>query len=144
MESMRTLDEARATERLEQHLAAAVAVLEPTPRLTPASFLTTPCDDPTDHGPLGRVQVSRSYWLDGAGATAVDALYEHWTRAGYRVLEDGRHRTVLDADGRPGPAPRLWVEHDGDGFRLTLYANRGGDLSLAATSPCIWPAGQPA
>ena len=145
---MQTLDEQQATGRVERHIAHAVAALPTRPRLELASELRTECDDPTDFGPKGRIQVSRRYWLAGLPRERTrevfDALHEHWLAGDYRVLEDGRDRAVEDmTTGEVRPAPLLWVEHNRDGFRMTLVGSAGGDLSLVATSPCIWPDGTP-
>lgn len=153
VESMRTLDQRQAAERVDQLIAEAVAALAAAlsvrPRLTPLAANTTHCDDPTDHGPKGRLQVARSYWLDdlpvgGDRAAYFDALYAYWTSHGYRVLEDGRGRTVRDrGTGEVRSAPMLWVERTEDAFRLNLYGSAGGELSLGANSPCVWPEGVP-
>jgi len=145
---MRTLDERQATDRAEEHVARAVAALPQRPRLELASELRTECDDPTDFGPAGRIQVARRYWLADLPAGSVDAVFgairEHWLAGGYRVLEDARDRTVEDmTTGQVRPAPLLWVQDDRDGFRMTLVSSAGGDVSLIATSPCIWPDGSP-
>lgn len=145
---MRTIDEQRATDLLGQHVARAVAALPVAPRLELASELRTECDDPTDFGPKGRIQVSRRYWLADlpAGRTGeiFDAMRRHWLANDYRVLEDAPDRAVEDMKtGQVRPAPLLWVEHNGDGFRMTLVSSVGGDLSLVTTSPCIWPDGTP-
>jgi hypothetical protein len=145
---MRTLDERQATDRVQEHVARAVAALPWPPRLELASQLRTECDDPTDFGPAGRIQVAHRYWLtglpDGSVAAVFDALREHWLAGGYRILEDATDRTVEDmTTGQVRPAPLVWVEHPGDGFRMTLVSSARGDLSLVATSPCIWPDGVP-
>jgi hypothetical protein len=145
---VRTIDEQQATDRLAQHVARAVAALPGPPELVLASELRTDCDDPTDFGPTGRIQVSRRYWLTGllVGSDEIfDALRVHWLSSGYRILEDARDRAVEDTTtGEVRPAPLLWVEHDVDGFRMTLVSSVNGDLSLVTTSPCIWPDGTPA
>lgn len=148
---MRTLDQEQATARVEEHVARATdglaagagAPLE----LEIASELRTDCDDPTDLGPKGRIQVSRRYWLRGLAKDRnpewFDTMHAHWTAAGYRVLEDGRDRAVEDTKtGVVSPAPMLWVEA-GDGFRCNLVSSVRGDLSLVVTSPCVWPTGEP-
>ncbi len=144
----RTLDQQQATDRVEEHVAAAVAALPASPRMEIASELRTECDDPTDFGPKGRIQVSRRYWLADLDRTRnpeyFDALHEYWLANGYRVLEDARDRAVEDMQtGEVRPAPMLWVEHADDGFRMNLVSSVGGDLSLVTTSPCIWPSGIP-
>jgi hypothetical protein len=144
---MQTLDERQATERVERHMASAVdALVEaglPVEREL-VSELRTECTDPDDFGPKGRIQVARRYWLRGTGFEAFDVLRAWWASSGYRVLEDSPDRAVEDMrTGQRHPAPLLWVEHDGDGFRMTLVSSASGDLSLVATSPCIWPDGRP-
>ena len=144
---MQTLDERQATERVERHIALAVDALAdaglPVEREL-VSELRTECTDPTDFGPAGRIQVARRYWLRGTPFEAFEAALAHWTSNGYRVLEDARDRAVEDMKtGERHAAPLLWVEHDGDGFRMTLVSSASGDLSLVATSPCIWPDGKP-
>lgn len=144
---MQTLDEGQAGQRLEQHVAAALRAFGTPPAVELASELRTECDDPTDFGPKGRIQVSRRYWLRGldtAAADGFDVLHRHWTSSGYRVLEDARDRAVVDGKtGETLPAPLLWVEHEGDGFRMTLVSSARGHVSLSTTSPCIWPEGRP-
>ncbi|HEY0640882.1 MAG TPA: hypothetical protein VGD67_24895 [Pseudonocardiaceae bacterium] len=145
---MQTLDQRQATDRLEEHVSRAVAALPVTPRLEIASDLRTECDDPSDLGPQGRIQVSRRYWLAGLDRTrnaeCFEALHAHWTTNGYRVLDDARDRSVEDMEtGEVHATPMLWVEHADDGFRMNLVSSVRGDLSLVTTSPCIWPTGEP-
>jgi hypothetical protein len=146
---MHTLDEQQATDRVGEHVSRAIAGLPARPRLELASELRTQCDDPTDHGPKGRIQVSRRYWLADLDRDRnpeyFDAMHAHWLASGYRVLQDARDRAVEDMEtGQVRPAPMLWVEHADDGFRMNLVSSVGGDLSLVTTSPCIWPTGSPA
>ncbi|MCX9191689.1 hypothetical protein C3Y87_09725 [Carbonactinospora thermoautotrophica] len=136
---MKTLNQQQADQRAEEHIQRAVAaVFTPPPRLERKLFLTSECDDPTDLGPKGRVQVSRSYWLRDLpkerNREYFDKIHEYWTHNGYHVLQDDR------ADPNN---PALYVEHNDDAFRMTLYSSIQGDLFLGATSPCIWPTGEP-
>jgi hypothetical protein len=144
---MRALDESQAAVRAERHVMLAVGALSGTPGLELESELRTACDDPTDFGPKGRVQLSRRYRLtnvDVAAQEAFDRLHAHWLRSRYRLLDDGRRRTVQDmSSGEVLAAPLLWVEHNDDGFRLTLVGDVRGRLSLIVTSPCVWPGGMP-
>ncbi|WP_198533086.1 hypothetical protein [Carbonactinospora thermoautotrophica] len=135
----KTLNQQQADQRAEEHIQRAVAaVFTPPPRLERQLFITLECEDPTDLGPKGRVQVARGYWVRDLpkerNREYLDKLYEYWTRNGYRVLEDDR------ADPN---SPALFVEHNDDGFRMSLQANFQGDLTISATSPCIWPTGEP-
>ncbi|WP_245959860.1 hypothetical protein [Prauserella flavalba] len=90
-----------------------------------------------DDGPRGRYEISKIYWLNGLpserNAEFVDALYEHWVANGFRVLSDQRA-----ADGK-----FVSVENAGDAFRMSVKQTVEGDLSLGASSPCVWPDGVP-
>jgi hypothetical protein len=134
---MRTMTEDEATQRAEDHIRRAVAALPEQPTLTPLRSGSTECLDPTDNGPQGRYEVSRSYWLDDLpkdrNAEFVDALYEYWTANNFRVLTDKR-----DAHDR-----FVSVENNDDAFRMSVKQSVEGDLSLGASSPCIWPNGAP-
>ncbi len=134
----KTMNQQQADQRAEEHVRRAAAVLSPAPRLEREQFLTFQCKDPSDLGSEERIQVSRSYWLRDLpkerNREYFDKLYQHWTQNGYRVLKDDRS----DPDN-----PALFVEHEEDGFRMSLESSVQGDLSLGATSPCIWPDGEP-
>jgi hypothetical protein len=124
-----TVREEQALEAAERHIRAAAAALDPPPQLRLESDRVQECDDPTDGGPPGRVFVARRYWLVGADRSAFDTLAGYWSGAGYRVFEDRRESAY----------PFLWVQHEGDGFRVGIDANAAGDLLLGASSPCFWP-----
>ncbi len=110
-ERMRTLTEQHAWERVDQHIADAVAALPVTPRLEAIPpNLAIPCDDPSDLGPQGRVSVAKVYWL--------------------RELP-----TCAD--------PRCSWKTTRDAFRMSLQTNVRGELTISATSPCVWPQGTP-
>lgn len=93
------------------------------------------CSDPSDNGARGRVIASRSYQIHGLPADQIpasfDALRGWWQSHNFRVL-----------DNNP-PNEFLWVENNGDAFRMTLKANSAGELFVIATSPCVWPDGTP-
>lgn len=124
-----TTREWQAIDTAERHIQAAVAVLNPPPRLRLEHEMVQGCDDPTDGGPPGRVFVSRRYWLLGADRGYFDALARFWGSADYRIVEDRRDSAY----------PYLWVEHNTDGYRVGIDANAEGDLLLGASSPCFWP-----
>lgn len=132
-----TLNTQQATDRVQQHIDDAVAVIEPTPRLEPESFLDMPCDPPSDNGPLGRIVVSRGYWLRDIpperNAEVFAAVERRWVDNGWVVLAD-------DTDSQDA---FLSVENRADAFRMSLSSSVDGQLSLGATSPCIWPDGTP-
>ncbi len=137
-ESMRTLTAQQAMERVEQHIADAVAALSMKPRLEEGSTVSPlPCDDPSDQGPLGRVTVANLYWLrdlpKDRTAELFETMHSYWLSHDYRVLDDHRDLRM----------PALFVESNRDAFRMSLQANVRGDLSISATSPCVWPEGTP-
>lgn len=143
MQIMRTMTEEQARARLEQHLRAAMAQIEPgfvaEPELAePERAETMPCDDPTDGGPPGRVFVEAHHLLGriprSANRAVFDGLHRYWTGQGYAVVSDLRSRES---------APLLTVEHAGDGFSLGLRENVIGELRIFGSSPCVWPEGHP-
>ncbi|OQO94708.1 hypothetical protein B1813_00980 [Saccharomonospora piscinae] len=135
--SMRTMTEDEAAQRAEEHIRRAVAALPEKPALTPLRADSAECLDPSDNGPRGRYEVGRSYWLDDLpgerNAEFVDALVEHWSAHDYRVLTDKRETKNRFVS----------VEHRGDAFRMSVKQSVEGDLSLGASSPCVWPDGTP-
>ncbi|MGH4020074.1 MAG: hypothetical protein ACRDT0_12740 [Pseudonocardiaceae bacterium] len=138
-EDMQTLSEQQALQRVEEHIARAVAALPVAPRLEKQSAVgAVPCDDPSDLGPLGRVSVSDTYWMRGLDFDRPQELFavmhDHWLAHDYRVLADHRDDHV---------APALFVEHNGDAFRMSMATSVQGDFSISATSPCVWPDGTP-
>ncbi|MCE7008548.1 hypothetical protein LWC34_37910 [Kibdelosporangium philippinense] len=133
-----TITQQEANNRAEKYPQDAAASLTPPPRLELLSrFDNSECNDPTDNGPLGRVYVSRSYWLRDVprerNAEVVEGLVRWWTQ----------HDFVVIADKRP---KENWisVESKTDGFSMSIQETPTGDLSLGATSPCVWPNGTPA
>ena len=91
-----TLNTEEAVERLEEHIANAVAVLPETLELEPVGPVVkgASCDDPTDGGSQDRVMAGRSYWLTGLpkedNETNAELLHQHWIDNGYLVVRDGR------------------------------------------------------
>ena len=135
-EQMRTLTEAEAYQRAEEHIQRAVASLPEKPTLTLQDESSMECLDPTDNGPRGRYEVGKTYWLDDLQASRnseyLSALHEHWVSNGFRVLTDSRpDRSFIS------------VENNDDAFRMSVKESTEGDLSLGASSPCIWPDGTP-
>ncbi len=138
-DDMRTLSPPQAMGRVEEHIADAVAALPVQPRLEEQSRVEgLPCDDPTDDGPLGRVTVGKTYWLRQVpkerNTEVFEAIHSYWLSHDYRVLHDWRDRTA---------APALFVESNRDAFRMSLQSSLKGNLTLSATSPCVWPNGTP-
>ncbi|WP_245900481.1 hypothetical protein [Prauserella shujinwangii] len=134
---MRTLTEEEAAQRAEQHIRRAVAALPEKPTLTVQYADSAECLDPTDNGPRGRYQVGKTYWLDGVPSERneefVDALYDYWVSHGFRILTDKRSESDRFVS----------VENDDDAFRMSVKQSVEGDLSLGASSPCVWPNGTP-
>ncbi|MGH4020428.1 MAG: hypothetical protein ACRDT0_14570 [Pseudonocardiaceae bacterium] len=134
---MNTITQQHAIERVDRHIADAVAALPVDPQLTLAfEDLSSECMDPTDNGPRNRITVVKRYWLDGIpkddNRSYFDALRQWWTSHGFRVLEDDQTGDMY-----------LWVENNADGFRMSLQESGEGSVSLSVTSPCIWPNGTP-
>ncbi|WP_189082672.1 hypothetical protein [Mangrovihabitans endophyticus] len=101
----------------------------------------TPCDDPTDNGPAGRVFVEKRYQIvapDGAAWTTdqvKSGLVAYWQQQHYRPIDDRRADTI----------PTYRVETT-DGYRLSIAAYDRGDhhdFTLSGNSPCLWPNGTP-
>ncbi|MDV6011830.1 hypothetical protein F8178_04950 [Haloechinothrix sp. LS1_15] len=130
-----TITEEQARDRAEQHLHDAIAALPDQPSLRQLSDYSDACTDPTDGGPQGRYQVGMTYWLDDLpkekNREYLDVLYAHWEANNYRIRGDRRDRGSI------------YVEHNDDAFRMSIRTSDEGDLSLGASSPCIWPEGTP-
>ncbi|ALG06619.1 hypothetical protein [Kibdelosporangium phytohabitans] len=128
----------RANKRAEQYPQDAASSLNPPPRLELLSrFDDTECNDPSDNGPRGRVYVSRDYWLRDVprerNAEVAEALVRWWTSHDFVVLSDKRPKENW-----------ISVVNKNDGFSTSIQESANGDLSLGATSPCVWPNGTPA
>jgi hypothetical protein len=136
-DQMRTMTEQQAAERAQEHIDRAVAALPEQPTLTLQDESSTECLDPTDNGPRGRYEVGKTYWLDDLPATRnaeyVTALYDYWTTNGFQVLTDERSADNMFVS----------VENNDDSFRMSVKQSIEGDLSLGASSPCVWPDGVP-
>ena len=130
------MNQQQAVERVESHITAAVDQLRPRPGLQPVRRFAFACDDPTDHGPLGRVVVEHRYELPGIdaadGPSVLDTLAEFWTSNGYRILRDGRGEPLAEIAAE---AP--------DGFRVIISTDTQGKLAIIGSSPCVWPSGSP-
>ncbi|MBB5866978.1 hypothetical protein F4553_000357 [Allocatelliglobosispora scoriae] len=125
-----TLTSEQAAVRVDEHVNAAIGALVPPRTLTAGPKSTMPCDDPSDHGPKGRVTVEHRYTLPGADTTVLDGLVDYWTGHGYRVLRDERGRRLAE----------VAVEAD-DGYAVVATTNVVGEISVVGTSPCVWPQG---
>jgi hypothetical protein len=132
-----TITQLEANTRAEKYIRDAVAGLQPAPRLELlAKFEDSPCDDPTDRGPQGRVFVSWAYWLRDLpvqqNPQVIDAVVKWWTDHGF----------VITGDKRP-QANLVFAENKADSFRMSIQESSDGELSLGTDSPCVWPNGTP-
>lgn len=135
--NMRTLTKEQASQRIDEHIKSAIAALPVKPSLSSLGGTSMECEDPTDHGPRGRYEISETYWLNDIPKSRnrefVDTLYRHWEHNNYRIRDDERAEDDKYVS----------VEHNDDGFRMSIAQNDDGDLSLGASSPCVWPDGVP-
>jgi len=134
-----TITEQQAADRAENYVEDVTSLMQPRPRLEIQSSLTQECTQPSDGGPLGRVSVSRVYWLRDVSPSAFPGLFaaaeRYWSAPTWRVLEDQSDRK---------PDPTIWVENSQTGFRMRLETSLDGQqLALGAVSPCVWPNGTP-
>jgi hypothetical protein len=135
-----TLQQAR--DQATTYAQAAQAQLPGSPKLIGPRSTSVDCDDPTDGGPKGRVDLANYYDLDYSqsstppdNTTIITHMYDYWTGQGYHVLEDTRNNNT----GR-----RIGFENPKDRFRLGLVEPAvGTQLSLQISAPCIWPNGTP-
>lgn len=132
-----TMTAQQASLRVADYAQRAFAALPPPAALVKwAGDNNNPCDDPTDNGPQGRVVPYAEYKITGLPPDQYnhyfDVLRQWWASHGFRVLADDRPKDLY-----------LWVENNGDGFRMALQANDVGPLYLTSTAPCVWPNGTP-
>ena len=134
-----TITQQQASERAERYVRDAVAALSPAAQLELSGrFDDSPCDDPTDNGPKGRVIASVTYWLNDIPvdhqSEYVNTLFQWWSEHDFAVLTDNRATDIY-----------VHVENRRDGFRMAVQQTAVGPkrLSLGATSPCVWPNGTP-
>lgn len=131
-----TITLARANQVAEDYVERARTVLPPSTKLElQEKFEDYPCTDPDDQGPAGRRIASRTYQVDGLQKSDIPAAFDavlKWAGANhFSVL---KHEPVNEY---------LWLENKGDGFRMTIEANRAGELFVGSSSPCVWPEGTP-
>jgi hypothetical protein len=137
-ESMeKTITQDEAAEKINQHVTDAMAALPETVELEPLGPVAfASCDDPTDGGSKNRVTVSQRHWITGIPAEDndqnADLLHDYWTTNGYRIIRDERPEKMS-----------ISVESEEDAFKISLRVSAQGDLSIGASSPCVWPEGTP-
>jgi len=134
---MNTITRQDALNGVEDYVHRALAVLPPSARLEPLSESSThECDDPSDHGPKGRVFASNVYWVrDIANVdpnTYLDGLRRWWVAQGFSIVTDAWQKARV-----------ITLENRTNGFRMSFDGNTA-DPSIGASSPCVWPDGKPA
>lgn len=133
---LHTMNEKQAGEKAERHVRDVMSALPKQARLEPIYLPHTPCDDPSDNGPKGRVEANREYWIrDLPGDTNehyFDALLDYWQGHNFRVLTDARPQDYF-----------ISVENKQDFFRMSVTGGPTGAMSIGASSPCVWPNGTP-
>lgn len=132
-----TMTEDEAAERVQEHIDGTLASLPEGAELeTRNGTLFAACDDPTDGGSKDRVTVSETFWIRGLpvedNEANIDLMYEYWVDNGYQEIHDLRPEENF-----------VTMENEGDSFRVSVRTSNKGSLSLSASSPCVWPDGQP-
>jgi hypothetical protein len=130
----------QAGDRATSYAQAATAQLPGKPKLIGPSRTSVDCDDPTDRGPKGRVDLADDYRLDyGADlpdhTSLINHMYDYWAGLGYQTLKDTR----TDNFGRV-----IRFQNPKDGFRFGLVEDATNtQLTLQISAPCVWPNGTP-
>jgi hypothetical protein len=94
-----TITQGEANAFAESYTRDAATSVVPAPRLELLSrFEDSPCDDPTDHGPRGRVFASRTYWLRDVpkerNPDVVNDLVRWWQAHNFRITPTNDLRTT--------------------------------------------------
>jgi hypothetical protein len=131
-----TISQAEAQQQAEGYVREAMSALPADLSLETILSETSPCSDPSDNGPAGRVFVSNRYWIRGLpndqNQQTVDTLRQWSTGHGFAVVSDAWDK-----------AKYVTLENHSNGFRLAIQESAQGDLSIGASSPCVWPNGTP-
>lgn len=132
-----TMTEDEAAEKVQGHIDGVITALPEEAEIEAwqgPNFAA--CDDPTDGGSKNRVTVSETFWVRGLPVedndANIDLMYEYWTDNGYQILRDKRPEKMS-----------VTVEHEESSFRMGVRVSNTGSLSLNASSPCVWPDGEP-
>lgn len=136
-QKINSMSQDEAADRVEEYIDDAAAALPGDVELEPEGDTTfASCDDPTDDGPKGRVIASHVYRLSGLPTEDNEAnaelLHQFWTDKGYEIILDRRPERIY-----------ISAESSGDAFTIFLRSSVQGTLSLGASSPCVWPDGEP-
>lgn len=133
-----TITRQQAVDHIHGLINQVVAQLPSGARLESAGHSSgSPCDDPTDGGPKGRVFVEYDYWIKDLHhedyPRYFDSVESNWKDRDYRLLRDTQT-----------PPSRDLVYSDPKGFRIALKTSGDGrHLYIRSQSPCIWPNGTP-
>lgn len=131
-----TITQAEAEQRAESYVRQAVSAVAPDARLETIMSDTAPCSDPSDSGPPGRVFASNRYWIRGLpkdqNKQNVDALLNWSEQHDFAMLSNEWDK-----------ARYITLENRADSFRMAIQESSQGDLSIGASSPCVWPNGTP-
>lgn len=138
-----TDDQATAISRVDQLIQQAATALPDgaTLKFSDGSD-DSPCDDPTDNGPEGRIFVEKRYTVVPPSSgpwpeeQVIPNLVAYWQQQQYRVHDDRRTE----------PDIPTYVVETTDGYRVSVAGynrNDHHDYTLSASSPCIWPNGTP-
>lgn len=127
-----------ANQRVEDYAARAqVAFPASVEFRLQAHFKDSPCDDPTDNGPKGRLIASRGYQVVGLSADHFPQQFEA-IRAWW-----GKNGFIVSTDSARGADRTVAAENKADGFTMSLRSNNVGQLYLNTSSPCVWRNGTP-
>lgn len=134
MEPTITLEQ--ANQRVERYIEGVTSVFPAGATLKlQESFDDYPCTDPDDLGPEGRRIASRTFQVMGSSHSEIPQYFA-------AVLSWSKQHNFVVLKHEP-TNEYLWMENKSDGFRMSLEANRKGELYVGATSPCVWPTGTP-
>ncbi|WP_370947777.1 hypothetical protein AB5J62_09525 [Amycolatopsis sp. cg5] len=130
-----TITEQQANGKVEQYIAGALTALPPAGKILFARNRPE-CTDPTDKGPRGRYEISASYEITGLDPAQYpgyfDAIVRWWTTHDFDVLADHRPKDTY-----------VFARNKTDAFDMSFESNDLGKLYVGATSPCVWPDGNP-
>lgn len=136
--SQPTITQQQAVARVDRLLRDTGAAITPRPRLVvdkPGTQVTSCLEEPEGSSDA-RVQPAGEYFLQGvpqqARASVAEQIMRFWKAKGYAV--DAFHMGTSD--------PQVHGTTQ-DNFLVALEPNGGGELSIGASSPCVWPNGTP-
>jgi hypothetical protein len=133
-----TITQQQATARAEQIPPETATSLDPQPVLEKNPLLTV-TDMCVANVPDANemVNVAYSYWLRGITATQFGEIGQQikafWKKKGYTIFTSGGFGT-----GQPDISGETQ-----DSFLISLDWSAKGEISIGATSPCIYPDGKP-